>query len=180
MDYKSINGTVYSRYASSPPVINSDLAWKYGIQVPCAVEPSHYSGFTVGRNMKLRMVFADGTKKITCHAQIDWVEKDPETGQCLVGFGNLSLTEEEFRVLENYFTERPERPLEFSESVRDKGREAQSVVGTEVVREIMRLKAVSFPVSVIEAIDEHRGDTPFSEYVTNAVKSYIKRVDADA
>lgn len=177
MDYKSINGTVYSRFADSPPIINTELAWKYGIQVPCAVEPSHYSGFSVGRNMKLRLVFAKGKKKMTCHAQIDWIEKDQETGQCMVGFGHLSLTEAEFRVLENYFTDRPETPLEISESIRDKGREAASVVGTDIAHEIMRLKAVNFPVSVIEAIDEHRGETGFSEYVTNAVRSYMKRVD---
>jgi len=179
MDYKSINGTVYSRFASSPPVINTELAWKYGIQVPCAVEPSQYSGITEGRNMKLRLVFAGGKKKMTCHAQIDWIEKDHETGQCMVGFGHLSLTEEEFRVLENFFTDRPETPLEISESVRDKGLEAESVVGTDIAKEIMRLKAVSFPVSAIEAIDEHRGETPFSQYVTKAVRSYMKRKDAE-
>ncbi|MDQ7783670.1 MAG: hypothetical protein RDU20_12375 [Desulfomonilaceae bacterium] len=178
MDYKSIDGIVYSRYASSPPVINSDLASQYGIQVPCTIEPSHYSGFTEGRNMKLRMVFAGGKKKITCHAQIDWVEKDRDTGLCMVGFGHLSLTDEEFRVLENFFTDKSDLPLELAESVRDKGREAESVVGTDTAREIMRLKAVNFPVSVIEAIDEHRGSTAFSEYVTKAVRAYIKHEDA--
>ncbi len=178
MDYRSINGTVYSRYASSPPVINSELALKCGIRVPCNIEPGHYSGFTEGRSMKLRMVFADGKKKMTCHGQIDWVEMDQETGQCMVGFGHLSLTEEEFRVLEHYFTDTAAAPLEFAQSVRDKGREAESVVGTEIAKEIMRLKAVSFPVSVIEAIDEHRGSIAFSEYVTKAVKAYIINADA--
>lgn len=174
MDYKSIDGTVFSRYAASPPVINSDLAWKYGVQVPCNIEPGHYSGFTVGRNVKLRMVIADGKMKMTCHAQIDWVEKDHDSGQCMVGFGHLSLTEEEFKVLETYFTDRPEKALEFADSVRDKAREAVPVIGTDTAREIMRLKAVNFPVSVIEAIDEHRGDTPFSEYVTTALRAYLK------
>jgi len=27
---------------------------------------------------------------------------------------------------------------------------------------------------VIEAVDAHRGNTPFSEFVTNAVRAYIK------
>ena len=174
MDYKSIDGTVFSRYAASPPVINSDLAWKYGIQVPCNIEPGQYSGFTAGRSVKLRLVIAEGKQKMTCHAQIDWVEKDQKTGQCMVGFGHLSLTEEEFRVLENFFSDRPEKPLEFSDTVRDKARDAVSIVGTNTAREIMRLKAVNFPVSVIEAIDEHRGDIPFSEFVTKALRAYLK------
>lgn len=178
MDYRSINGTVYSRYASSPPVINSELASEYGIRVPCNIEPGQYSGFTEGRNMKLRMVFADGKKRMTCHGRIDWVERDQDTGQCMVGFGNLSLTEEEFRVLEHHFTNTAPAPLELAKSVREKGRGAESVVGTETAREILRLKAVSFPVSVIEAIDEHRGGIAFSEYVTKAVKAYIKSADA--
>jgi hypothetical protein len=180
MDYMSIDGTVYSRFAASPPVINSDLSWKYGLRVPCNIEPGHYTGFNAGSNVKLRLVFADGKKKITCHGQIDWIEEEKDTGQLIVGFGHLSLTEEEFRLLEDYFTDEPEKVLEFSETVRDKAPEAEPVVGTNKAQEIMRLKAVNFPVSVIEAIDEHRGDTPFSEYVTNAVRAHIKGVATDS
>jgi hypothetical protein len=175
MDYKHVDGAVYSRYASSPPVINSKLAYQYGIQVPSPVEPGQYTQFSAGSNVKLRLVIEGGKKKMTCHAIIDWVARDEDTGQCTVGFGHLSLTDEEFRVLEKSFTERSDRPLEFGEAVRDKGPEAAPVTGTDEVREIMRLKAVNFPVSVIEAIDENRGDVPFSEFVSEAVRAYIRQ-----
>lgn len=175
MEYKHIDGSVYSRYASSPPVINSSLAWKYGVQVPCPLEPGSYSHFEVGSNVKLRLVINGGKKKMTCHGMIDWVEKDEATGACMVGFGHLSLTEEEFRVLERSFSDRSEIPLVFGQTVRDKAREAEPVIVTsDEAREIMRLKAVNFPVSVIEAIDEHRGETPFSEFITEAVRAYMR------
>ena len=176
MEYKHIDGSVSSRYAASPPVINSNLAWKYGIQVPCPVEPGHYAQFEMGRNVKLRLVIEAGKKKMTCHGMIDWVEKDQETGVCMVGFGHLSLTEEEFQVLARSFSDRGESPLEFGGRVRDKAPDAESVVtASEEAREIMRLKAVNFPVSVIEAIDENRGDTPFSQFVTAAVRAYVRK-----
>ncbi|MBM3300322.1 MAG: hypothetical protein FJY85_10245 [Deltaproteobacteria bacterium] len=178
MEYKHVDGTVYSRYASSPPVINSQYAYRFGIQVPCPVEPGQYSQFNVGNNVKLRFLLEEGRKKMTCHGIIDWVEKDEKTGQCVVGFGHLSLTDEEFRVLEESFTEKSDRPLEFGEPVRAKGAEAVAVTETDQVREIMRLKAVNFPVSVIEAIDENRGDVPFSDFVTLAVRQYIKERSA--
>ena len=38
----------------------------------------------------------------------------------------------------------------------------------------MRLKAVNFPVSIIEAIDQKRGHVSFSEFVTNAVRKFLK------
>ena len=78
MEYKNVDGVVYSRYASSPPVINSEMAWKFGIQVPCPMEPGHYTQFNVGSNVKLRIVIERGNMKMTCHAMIDWVEKDED------------------------------------------------------------------------------------------------------
>jgi hypothetical protein len=175
MEYKHLSGAVYSRYASSPPVINSSLAWQYGIQVPCPLEPGSYSHFEVGSNVKLRLVIDGGKKKMTCHGMIDWVEKDEATGGCMVGFGHLSLTDDEFRVLEKSFSDRSERPLELVERVRDKAPGAEPVImATDQAREIMRLKAVNFPVSVIEAIDENRGEIPFSEFVTEAVRAYVR------
>jgi hypothetical protein len=174
MDYKHIDGLVYSRYASTPPVINSELAFKYGIKVPCNVEPGQFSGFEVGKNVKLRLVVAGGDKKITCHAKIDWVTKDESTDEYYVGFGNLSLTDEEFQVLQSSFIEDKGKVLEFGVRVRDRAREAKPVVVSDTAREIMRLKAVNFPVSIIEAIDEKRGHVSFSEFVTNAVRKYLK------
>ena len=85
----------------------------------------------------------------------------------------------EFEVLERNFTVRSEISLEFGDRVRDKAPEAAPLTGTERAREIMRLKAVNLPVSVIEAIDENRGDVPFSEFVTMAVRSYIRGLSSE-
>lgn len=174
MEYKHIDGLVYSRYASTPPVINSDLAFQYGIKVPCTVEPGQFTGFEEGRNVKLRLVVARGAKKITCHAKIDWVRKDESSGDFYVGFGSLSLTNEEFQILRNSFVEDRGKVLEFGVRVRDRAREAKPVVVSDTAKEIMRLKAVNFPVSIIEGIDEKRGNVSFSEFVTNAVREYLK------
>lgn len=175
MEYKHVDGNVYFRYASTPPVINTELALKFGIQGPCPMQPGQYAGFEIGRNVKLRVTIDDGSKKMTCHGRIDWVEKDESSGQWSVGFSQLSFTEDEFLLLQEHFVEKSEKELEFGPSVRDKAREAVSVITTDRAREIMRLKAVNFPVSVIEAIDENRGNTTFSEFVSLAVREYLKR-----
>ncbi len=175
MQYMHIDGQVFSRHALTPPVINSEKALSYGIQVPCDMEPSQYSGPNVGSNVKLRLVIDGGARRMTCHARIDWIKKDPDTGKSSVGFGNLSLTDEEFGVLEASFTENPTEALAFGTSVRDKAKQAETVKISSQAQEIMRLKAVNFPVSVIESIDENRGTTPFSEFVTTAVREYLKR-----
>jgi hypothetical protein len=178
MEYKSINGPVYSRHASSPPVINSRMAALYGIKAPCILEPGQYAGVGVGGNVKLRMLVDRGTRKITCHAVIDWIKSDEAAGTWSIGFGSLSLSDEEFRVLERNFVEEAEKPVEFVRKVRDKAAEAETVVVADVAGEILRFKAVQFPVSVIEAIDIMRGDTPFSEFVVEAVRSYSKKQGA--
>jgi hypothetical protein len=174
MEYKNIEGSVFSRQALSPPIINSELASEYGIQAPCLVEPGQYSGPEVGRSVKLRIVVNGGTKKMTCHGTIDWVRPDG-TGTYHVGFGNLSLSDEEFKILTRYFTTGSEIPVEFVPRLREKAPEADPVVVTEVAQEILRYKAVHFPVSVIELIDEHRGEDSFSEFVTKAVRMYVKQ-----
>ena len=174
MDYKHIDGLVYSRYASTPPVINSELAFQYGIKVPCTVDPGQFSGFEEGRNVKLRLVVGGGAKKITCHAKIDWIKRDELSNDLYMGFGNLSLTDDEFEVLQKSFMEDKGEVLEFGVRVRDQAREAQSVVVSNTAKEIMRLKAVHFPVSVIEGIDEKRGNVSFSDFVTNAVREFLK------
>ncbi|HMK37624.1 MAG TPA: hypothetical protein VK463_21305 [Desulfomonilaceae bacterium] len=174
MEYKSIQGTVYSRSALSPPVINSSSALKYGIRVPCMAEPGQYSGLEVDGNVKLRMVVDQGKKKMTCHAKVDWIEQDERSGQAYVGFGSLSLSSEEFALLLRNIAAEPGQPLQFGASVRDKAPEAEAVLVSETAKEIMRLKAVNFPVSIIEEVDEKRGEVPFSEFVVAAVKQYLK------
>lgn len=178
MEYKHIAGEVHSRKAVTPPVINSELAHRYGIRVPSFVEPTEFTGFNQGENVKLRLVVDGGSKRMTCHAKIDWINKDESSGQYVVGFGHLSLTDEEFRVLQRNFSEGPAAPLQFGVSVREKGLEAEPVAVSQEAREIMRFKAINFPVSVIEEIDGHRGETGFSEFVTNAVRDYIRHLTA--
>jgi hypothetical protein len=175
MEYKSIDGPVFSRQASSPPIINSAMATKLGIKAPCITEPGQYAGIEAGNNVKLRLLVDGGKKKITCHGVIDWVKFDEATAKYHIGFGSLSLSDEEFRILERNFVEEAEKPVEFVRKVREKAAEVESVVGADTVVEIMRHKAVKFPVSVIEAIDIMRGDTPFSEFVVNAVRAYTKK-----
>jgi hypothetical protein len=175
MEYKYLDGHVYCRPASTPPVINSAFAIRYGIRVPCPADPGQFSGFEIGNNVKLRLVVQGGSKKMTCHAKIDLIQRDEATDKWLIGFGQLSLTDEEFQVLEPSFVEKTDKLLEYAVSVREKAREAEPVVWTDTAREIMRLKAVNFPVSVIEAIDENRGALTFSEFVTEAIRAYIKR-----
>lgn len=175
MIYRHVDGIVYSRYALTPPVINSEIAREFGLQVPCPVQPGQFGGLEPGRNVKLRLVIEKGTKKMTCHARIDWVKIDETTSRCLVGFGSLSLTDAEFQLLGKNCVEEPTKELEFLERIEDKALEAAPVVGTDQIKEIMRLKVVNFPVTVIEAVDAHRGETSFSEFVTNAVRDFIKR-----
>jgi hypothetical protein len=175
VEYRAIRGTVYSRSALSPPIVNSNLSLTYGLSVPCMMEPGQYSGLSVGGNVKLRMVVDRGKKKITCHAKVDWIRENERTGQCYVGFGSLSLSDDEFKILLTNFTDEHGKPLEFGRSVRDKAPEAEPVIITETAKEIMRQKAVNFPVSVIEEIDSKRGPIPFSEFVVQAVREHFKR-----
>jgi hypothetical protein len=174
MEYKSIDGPVYSRHAMSPPIINSALAAQYGIKAPCVVEPGQYGGIEVGGNVKLRLLVDNGSRKITCHGMIDWIKTD-DMGKSYIGFGSLSLSDEEFRILQRNFVDETSQSVEFVPRVREKATEAEAVIIADVTHEIMRYKAVHFPVSVIEAIDLMRGDTSFSEFVVSAVRQYIKQ-----
>lgn len=178
MEYRFLAGEVHSRKALTPPVINSQLAERYGLQVQSVVEPTAYTGFTQGQNVKLRLLVDGGARRMTCHARIDWIKRDESTDMNVVGFGHLSLTDEEFRVLQRNFAEGPTQALHFGVKVREKGLEAEPVAVSSEATEIMRFKAINFPVSVIEEIDEHRGDVSFSEFVTTAVRTYIRHLTA--
>ena len=173
MEYKSVNGKVYSRYALMPPVINSDLAFKYGLRILSIIEPGQYSQLEAGRNVKLRLVVNDGKTKMTCHGKIDWVGTDQTDGRTYVHIGHLSLTEDEFKILEWDFVGKTDTPLEFGVRVRDYGKEAESVRFGKDSKEITRMVAVDFPMSVYEAVDEKRGSVPFSEFVTSVLKEYL-------
>lgn len=174
MEYKAVNGKVYSRYAMMPPVINSDLAYKYGIRVPSVLEPSQYSQLETGKDVKLRLIVNDGKIKLTCHGKIDWVGTSKIDGNTYVHIGNLSLSTEEFKVLADYFSDRAELPIEFGVRLRDYGKNAESINFSQDSKEIMRMIAVSFPLKMFDAIDEIRGDVPFSEFVVNTLKKSIK------
>jgi hypothetical protein len=175
MLYMNVDGRVYCRYALTPPIINSENASEYGIKVPWLGEPGQFSGPEVGRNIKLRIVVDGGKKKMTCHGKIAWFEPEPSTGQMFVGFDHLSLTESEFSILRRNFVEETKTAVEFGVRVRDKAPEAESITVSDEAREIRRMVAVDFPVSLLEQIDMSRGDTRFSEFVVNAVRAYLKR-----
>jgi hypothetical protein len=83
MEYRYVNGPVYCRYALTPPVINSDLGHKMGIVAPCEMDMQAGSHIKLkaGNNVKLRMVLDNRTKRMTCHAKIDWVRQDESTSR---------------------------------------------------------------------------------------------------
>ncbi|MGC8659269.1 MAG: hypothetical protein ACP5U1_09365 [Desulfomonilaceae bacterium] len=169
MEYKHINGQAYCRYAATPPIINSSLADQYGIEVfsPTILDQ--------GRYVKLRVVLQDKPGRITCHARIDYAKRIESGNNYRVGFSHLSLTDDEFRLLLQSFVDESERVLELTETVRDKGKEAPSVVEFEGLEKITRVKAITLPVSLIEEIDSARGNESFSDFVTRVLSDYVGR-----
>lgn len=175
MEYKHVNGPVYCRFALTPPIINSPRAYEYGIEAPSLIDLQAGSNLTVkeGSNVKIRMLLDNRTKRITCHAKIDYVVRDEVKSETRVGLSHLSLSDAEFRVLMENFTDEPVEPLEVTERVEDKGIEARPVTEAELFLETTRIKAVTFPIDLIEEIDAKRGEVPFSEFVTSAIKTYL-------
>jgi hypothetical protein len=174
MLYMNVDGQVYCRYALTPPIVNSAKASEYGIKVPWLGEPGQFSGPDVGRNIKLRLVLENGKRKMTCHGKIAWFEAETETGQMFMGLDHLSLNDVEFAVLQRNLIDKPKEPVEFGVRVRDMGLDAESVTVSDDAKEIRRMVALDFPVSLLEEIDMNRGDTKFSEFVVNAVRAYLK------
>ena len=168
MDYKKIKGHVACRYAFTPPVINCDLARRYGVEINSEVD------LEADSNVKLRIVLADGTKRMTCHAKIDWVKKDPD-GEFKVGIGSLSLTDHEFETLIEHVDDRTDRTLEFGDTVRETASHASPVLVDDDDRDIYRVKAVELPVRLIDKIDESRDGVSFSEFVARAIEEYANR-----
>ncbi|MGB6064442.1 MAG: hypothetical protein WBG50_06515 [Desulfomonilaceae bacterium] len=175
MEYKHVNGPVYCRFALTPPIINSPRAHQYGIEAPSLIDLQAGSNLALreGSNVKIRMLLDNRSKRMTCHAKIGYVIADQAKGITRVGFSHLSLSDVEFGMLIENFTDEPIEPLEITELVENKGIEARPVMEAELFLGAARIKAVTFPVNLIEEIDARRGDVPFSEFVTRAVKAYL-------
>jgi hypothetical protein len=173
MKYCTVNGPVYCRHAKTGPILNSPLALEYGVRAALPVRPQWGIQLEQGDNVKLRLVLADRSLRLTCHGKVDWVEIGDEPGECRVGFGSLSLGDEEFQALLANQAEDAAPPLEYGDSVRRYGTEAQPLVVGKKRGHLRRDKAVSMPVSLIEQIDEARGTTPFSEYVVDILSRHL-------
>ncbi len=172
MRYKYVTGPVYCRYAATPPIINSMLADEYGIEARSFVELEQ------GRNVKVRLLLENRTKRMTCHAKVAWVKRDETAGgafdeRWIVGLSPLSFSDAEFEVLLKSLVEAPECPLEVRDRVRDAEGESSPVRFPGKEEQVLRVKAVTMPVSLIDEIDSERGDVPFSEFVTAAVREYL-------
>jgi hypothetical protein len=173
MKYKYVNGPVFCRYAGTPPIINSKLAEEYGIEASSFVELEQ------GRNVKVRMVLENRTQRMTCHAKVAWVKRDEAAAgafdeRWIVGLNSLSLTDDEFEVLLTNFVEEPESPLELLERLRDAASEISPVAFPGREEQVLRIKAVTMPVGLIDEVDAKRGNVQFSEFVSRAVKNYLK------
>jgi hypothetical protein len=173
MQYKYLNGQVFLRYAGTPPIINSKFADEYGIQAPSFVE------LEPGRNVKVRLVLEDRTRRMSCHAKTAWVKRDEIAGgafdeRWIIGLSSLSLTDQEFEVLLTNFVEEPESPLELRERLRDVEIDAVPVAFPGREKQVVRKKAVTMPVTLIDEIDAERGDVQFSQFVVTSVEEYLK------
>ncbi len=175
MEYRHVNGPVYCRFAKTPPIVNSELAEKFGIEAPTDVDVGVVGGDSLktGTAVKLRLVLDGRKKQMTCHAKIDYVLQDETTGKTRIGFGRLSFSDKEFRKLIESFTEASDQPVKITERVRDKGLEAKPISQELDLSETTRIKAVTFPVALIDEIDAKRGDTTFSEFVADAVRQHL-------
>jgi hypothetical protein len=168
MDYKSVDGPVYCRYAGTPPVINSPDATRIGIKATSTVELEE------GRNVKLRLVLDDNKKRMTCHAIIDWVRPSKDSEDFVVGFSQLSLTDSELKVLRRNLVDESRERVELSDRVRDKGLEYEPIVQSDEKQDIKRIKAVTLPVGLIELIDAKRGTVGFSDFVSKILYEHLK------
>ena len=165
MKYGKINGPVYCRYARTPPVLNSAFASEFGIQAEMGLKPQPGIKIEEGRNVKLRLILDERRIRMTCHARIDWVEVDQKTGEYRVFFSQLSLSDDEFKVLLENLSEEPRTELTFGNGVRYAEDAALPLTKGHDDKEILRDKALTLPVSLIEKFDTRRGATPFSEFV---------------
>jgi hypothetical protein len=176
MEYRHVNGPVYCRFAKTPPILNSEFAIRFGIEAFSEFDAAVVGTDSLknGTDVKLRLLLNDRGQQMTCHAKIDYVVKDDATGECRIGFGSLSFSDQEFGILMESFTDLPSAPLELTGSVRTKGIDAMPVTSEPKLAEATRIKAITFPVILIDEIDLRRGETPFSEFVAAAVREYLQ------
>ena len=92
MRYGKSAGPVYCRYASTAPVINSELAGQYGLIVEMDKHHRDARRLEAGRHVKLRMLINNRKNRLTCHGTVDWVEVDARHEVYSVGFSHLSLS----------------------------------------------------------------------------------------
>ncbi|MFC1851694.1 hypothetical protein ACFL27_16005 [candidate division CSSED10-310 bacterium] len=173
MKYGHLKGHVYCRYAKTPPIINSSLAYEYGIKTLMGIKLKHGFELEVGKNVKVRMILDNRTSRITCHATIDWVDKDEQTREYKIGLGSLSLSEDEFKVLLDNYTEESLEEMDFGDTVRLETAQTAPVTVGEGSRDIKRDKAITLPVTLIDQIDDQRGETSFSDFVVKILKDYL-------
>ena len=170
MKYLQPDGSIYCRYARTPPVANSAMAAQCGLRALLWAKSQYGFHVEAGRSVKMRVVFGDRTGRLTCHAMIDWVEVDAATSRYEVGLSQLSLTDGEFELLLSKCADHSAADAIFAESVRRAATPDAPVAGSG---EAVRHKAVTMSVALIEEIDERRGDTPFSRFIEDAVRAYL-------
>ncbi len=176
MKYGNIDGPILFRFARTAPVINSSHALELGVRAELGYNPDLGQRVDVGRNVKIRMLLAGRTKRMTCHGKVAWIERDEATGRPMVGIHQLSLSDEEFGVLRECFTAEPVAQATLGDSVRLVPDGSEPVVTAfGVTSPITRQKALTLPVALIERIDAERGDTPFSEFVVVALNEHLDR-----
>jgi hypothetical protein len=177
MEFKAVDGSIYCRPALTPPITNSEFAPRVGLRARSHIDLE--SGGNVplkpGSNVKLRILLDGGAKRMTCHARIHGFERDRGGGATEVYFDELSLSDEEFRLLWNYMRDERGRVFELTDTVRNMGPKASVYPAVVQGQAPARVKAVTIPVSLIERIDEARGSMRFSEFVCKAVSVYLDK-----
>jgi len=177
MKFVRVAGPVYCRYARTAPVINSDLAHELGIEARLDDRTLRAFRLEEGKiaalNVKIRLIAKRRTRHMTCHGKIDWLKKSEESGEYFIGISNLSLSDDEFDLLLSDFAAEPTESLVIVDTVRGHHEKTEPALKAQDDKVIMRDKAVSMPVALIEEIDEVRGTIPFSEFVIEAIRCYL-------
>ena len=175
MKYGHIEGPILFRYARTAPIINSPHALEFGVQAALGFNPELGARIEIGRSVKVRL-FLDGHRShMTCHAKIAWFDRVGGGNTANIGLSHLSLSDDEFSMLFGAFTAEPVTRATFGETVRLTTDDSSPVVRDSREHPILRHKALTLPVLLIERVDEERGDTPFSEFVVQALLDHMEK-----